>query len=204
MQPFTKITGVAAPLPAENVNTDVIIRIERLTNTDWSETGPWAFEAWRFLPNGEPNPDFVMNKEPYRDAPILIAGRNFACGSSREGAGLALLGAGVRTGIAPRFGPIFFNNCFQNGMLPVVLPPDTAQRFMEMAESDPGAEFTIDLESKTVTAPGGEAVSFELDEMRRQGLLQGLDDIGLTLSRSAEIDAFQQRDRAERPWIYLS
>jgi 3-isopropylmalate/(R)-2-methylmalate dehydratase small subunit len=203
MQPFTKVTGAAAPLPAENVNTDIIIRIDRLTNTNWDDTGPWAFEAWRYLPDGSENPDFVMNKDAYRGAPILIAGRNFACGSSREGAVRALAAAGFRSVIAPSFGPIFFNNCFQNGMLPVVLPGGAVAEFIAMAEAAPGAEFTVDLEAKTVTPPRGEPVAFDLDEMRRQGLLRGLDEIGLTLGRAAEIDAFQARDRAERPWIYL-
>jgi 3-isopropylmalate/(R)-2-methylmalate dehydratase small subunit len=207
MKSFTSVTGVAAPLPAENVNTDVIVRIDRLTDSDWDALAPYCFEAWRYRPDGSDDPDFVLNKPEYQAATILIAGKNFACGSSREGAVRALECIGIRSVIAPSFGPIFYNNCFQNGMLPVILPEDTVAAYMALAETNPGAEFTVDLEAKLVTPPPnsldhGEPAPFDLDEMRRQGLLQGLDEIGLTLTRAAEIDAFQAKDRAERPWIY--
>ena len=204
MQSFTTLHGVAAPLMAQNVDTDVIIRIEVLTNLERDELGPHAFGAWRFLPDGSDNPDFVMNQAPWRGAPIILAGENFGCGSSREAAVWALAGMGVRCVIAPSFGNIFYNNCFQNGVLPVIIPLAAIEAFAEIARAQPDAPFTIDLERKVVVPPNGEPVPFDLDELRRQGLLHGLDDLGLTLKRSPEIDGFQQRDRAARPWIYAS
>ena len=204
MQPFTTLHSVAAPLMAQNVDTDIIIRIEALANLERRELGPHAFAAWRYLPDGSENPDFVMNQAPWRGAPIILAGPNFGCGSSREAAVWALAGMGVRCVIAPSFGNIFYNNCFQNGVLPVALPRETVEQFAEIARAQPEAPFTVDLERKVVVPPNGRPIPFDLDELRRQGLLHGLDDLGLTLKRTAEIDSFQQRDRAARPWIYGS
>ena len=202
MTPFRKITGPAAPLMAENVDTDVIIRLERIAELPREELGRWAFEAWRYRPNGSENPDFVLNREPWRGAPILLAGANFGCGSSREGAVWALAGLGIRAVIAPSFGPIFVGNCYQNGILPVVLPAETVERFAEIARARPGAPFTVDLERCLVVPPEGEPVPFEIDALRRAALLDGLDDVGLTLRRMDEIRAWQAADRKRRPWVW--
>lgn len=204
MDPFTSLSGPAAPLMAQNVDTDVIIPIRRLTDYGRDELQPYAFESWRYLSDGSENPDFVLNQQPWRGAPILLAGPNFGCGSSREGAVWALKCMGVRSVIAPSFGGIFFNNMFQNGMLPVVLPAETVAQFAEISRTEPGVPFTVDLERKVVVPPNGAPVPFETDEMRRQGLLQGLDDLGLTLKRETEIAAFQAADAERRPWIYMS
>lgn len=203
MDPFTSVTGPAAPLMAQNVDTDVIIPIRRLSDYGRDELGPYAFESWRYLPDGAENPEFLLNQEPWSGAPILLAGPNFGCGSSREGAVWALKCLGVRSVIAPSFGGIFFNNMFQNGMLPVVLPAETVEQFAEISRTEPGVPFTVDLERKAVVPPNGAPAPFEVDEMRRQGLLQGLDDLGLTLKRETEIAAFQSADAERRPWIYL-
>lgn len=202
MTPFTTVRGRAAPLMAQNVDTDIIIRIQRLTDLERDELGPYAFESWRYRPDGSENPDFLLNQTPWRGAPILLAGPNFGCGSSREGAVWALAGTGVRCVIAPSFGGIFYNNCFQNALLPVRLPAETVEEFAETARARPDGEFEVDLTRKMVTAPDGTEVAFDLDEMRRQGLLQGLDDLGLTLERLPEIAAFQRADAQRRPWIY--
>ena len=202
MIPFTTISGPAAPLMAANVNTDVIIRIERLSLMARDELAPYAFEAWRTRPDGAPDPEFVLNQPVWRDAPILLAGPNFGCGSSREGAVWALDCIGVQAIIAPSFGAIFANNCYQNGMLPVVLPAETVESFAEIARAQPGAPFTVDLERRVVVPPNGAPVPFEIDELRRQSLLTGLDDIGLTTGRLDEIAAFQAADQNTRPWVY--
>jgi 3-isopropylmalate/(R)-2-methylmalate dehydratase small subunit len=202
MEPFTSISGAAAPLMMQNVDTDVIVPIQRLTDYGREQLAPYAFEALRYLDDGEDNPAFLLNNPPWRGAPILLAGANFGCGSSREGAVWALACIGIRCVIAPSFGGIFFNNCFQNGLLPVVLPQATVETLAELARAEPDAPFTVDLEGKLVLPPDGSRILFEIDEVRRQALLQGLDDLGLTLKKEAEIAAFQQRDRLQRPWIY--
>ncbi len=201
---FTVLEGVAAPFMRENVDTDVVIRIERLVGPDRENLGPWAFESLRYRPDGSENPDFVLNHPHYRGARILLAGRNFGCGSSREGAVWAIRGMGIRCVIAPSFGDIFFNNCFQNGVLPIVLPQAEVEALAEEARAaaEAGATFTIDLEAQEVRTPGKRVVAFTVDPNRRQALLQGLDPIGATLLRDAEIAAFQARDRQERPWVY--
>ncbi|MDD9877333.1 MAG: 3-isopropylmalate dehydratase small subunit [Magnetovibrio sp.] len=200
MEKFTTLTGVAAPLMEANINTDIIIPIKRLVGTDRSTMGAYAFEPWRYRSEGVENPDFVLNQDGYRDATILIAGPNFACGSSREGAVWALDGIGIKAVIAPSFGGIFFNNCFQSGILPIVLAPDVVDDFA--ARAGPGAAFTIDLEALAITPPNGQPVAFEVEPFRRAALLAGLDDVGMTLKRADEIAAFQDADRVDRPWIY--
>ncbi len=202
MTPLTTVSGPAAPLMAENVNTDVIIRIERLTLVARDALGPYAFEAWRTRPDGAPDPDFVLNQPAWANAPILLAGANFGCGSSREGAVWALNCLGVRVVIAPSFGAIFANNCYQNGTLPVVLPAETVETFAAIARAQPGAPFTVDLEGRVVVPPNGAPVPFEIDELRRQSLLTGLDDIGRTTQRLDEIAAFQAADSIVRPWVH--
>ena len=201
MQRFTTLTGPAAPLLAANIDTDVIIRIERLTSGEVDKLGHYAFEALRYLPDGADNPDFVFNQPAFRGAPILIAGPNFGCGSSREGAVTALLGLGVRCVIADSFGDIFFNNCFQNGVLPIRLPEDEIERLA--LEARGGKPFIVDLERRVLATPGGREVAFAVDDLRRTALLEGLDDIGLTLKYDQEIRAWQAADRTARPWVWL-
>ena len=203
MQKFTELTAIAAPLMRPNVDTDVIIRIERLIGAPRAEMGRWCFEAWRFLPDGSDAPGFLLNQLPWRRAGILLNGPNFGCGSSREGAVWALMGLGIRCVIAPSFGDIFFNNCFQNGMLPVVLPADAIESIAAQVLEDPERRpVTVSLVEGVVVAPDGTRHPFDVDPLRRKALLEGLDDIGLSLLREAEIAAFQARDAVSRPWVY--
>jgi 3-isopropylmalate/(R)-2-methylmalate dehydratase small subunit len=201
MDRFTTLSGVAAPLMRNNIDTDAIIRIERMTGATPQEMAPFAFEMLRTRPDGTPNPDFVLNQEPFREAPILLAGDNFGCGSSREGAVWALKYSGIRCVIAPRFGDIFYNNCFQNGLLPVVLPEEQVQKLAAQSESG-NARVTVDLVRRVVISPRGEEMPFPIEDIRRDALLEGLDDIGLTLKYDTAIAAFQAQDRVERPWIW--
>ena len=198
MQPFTTLTGAAAPLLRDNIDTDIIIRVERLAGTSRESMGAVAFETWRFLPDGSENPEFVLNQPRFRGAPILLTGSNFGCGSSREGAVWAMMGMGLRCVVAESFGDIFFNNCFQNGMLPIRLDPAVIARLA----ATPGP-VTVDLAAQVVVA-GNDRVAFEIEPMRRTALLEGLDEIGLTLQHAAAIARYQAADRAERPWVWLS
>ena len=194
MTPFTTLTGVAAPLLRDNIDTELILRIERLTGTTRESMGAVAFETWRIRPDGSENPDFVLNQPRFRNAPILLAGANFGCGSSREGAVWAIMGLGVRCVLAESFGDIFYNNCFQNGLLPACLP-------RLALEGLAGHVVTVDLASQTVTGPDG-AVSFAIEPMRKAALLGGLDEIGLTLQHADAIAAYQAADRVARPWAW--
>ncbi|RSZ44380.1 MULTISPECIES: 3-isopropylmalate dehydratase small subunit [unclassified Variovorax] len=200
MTPFTSVTGAAVPLMRANVDTDVIIRIERLTSFQRDQLGPYAFEALRLRADGSEDPACVLNQPVFRQAPVLLAAENFGCGSSREGAVWALMGLGVRCVIAPSFGDIFFNNCFQNGVLPLRLP--IAQVEALAAQCAGGAAMKVDLQAQTITAPDGSVSPFEIDPLRREALLHGLDDIGLTLKDDALIREWQQADRARRPWAW--
>lgn len=203
MEKFTKLVAPAAPLMRHNVDTDVIITIDRLMALPRAEMGGYAFEVWRFLSDGSENPEFELNRPGFRDAEILIAGRNFGCGSSREMAVWALAGMGMRCVIAPSFGDIFANNCVKNGVLAIALPEDVVEGLAAEAERVAGARpFTVDLETGILTTPGGDTVSFEIAAGDREALLSGLDEIGKTLELGARIDAFQARDREQRPWIY--
>lgn len=205
MQPFTTVTGPAAPLMRANIDTDVIIRVERLVGTTRESMGAHAFEIWRLRPDGSEDPEFVLNRKEFRAAPILLAGANFGCGSSREGAVWALMGMGVRTVIAPSFSDIFRNNAFQNGLLPVVLDEPAVRAIAAQVEAAPGdARVTVDLQRQVVIAPDGTAHAFAIDPARREALLAGLDDIGLTLRVAPTIAAWQQADRAARPWAWLA
>lgn len=200
LPPFTVVTGAAPYLARPNVDTDVIIRIERLTTLAKDELGPFAMEALRFRADGSEDPDFILNQPAFRGAPILLTGDNFGCGSSREGAVWALQGLGIRCVIAPSFGDIFFSNCFQNGVLPIRLP---AARIEALAAAcGAGAALTVDLQQRELIAPDGSATPFAIDPMRREGLLHGLDDIGLTLKDDALIREWQQADRMRRPWAW--
>jgi 3-isopropylmalate/(R)-2-methylmalate dehydratase small subunit len=200
MQPFTTVSGPAARLPQANVDTDVIVRIERLTSLPREQLGPYALEALRYREDGSENPDFVFNRPAFRGAPILLAGENFGCGSSREGAVWALMGLGLRCVIAPSFGDIFFNNCFQNGLLAIRLPAREVEALAEACAD--GAPLTVDLQACTLTLAGGKPQAFAVDPLRREALLHGLDDIGLTLKDDALIRAWQQADRLRRPWAW--
>jgi len=200
MQPFTQVTGPAVPLMRANIDTDVIIRIERLTALPKDQLGPYALEALRFRADGSEAPDCVLNQPAFRGAPILLAADNFGCGSSREGAVWALMGIGVRCVIAPSFGDIFFSNCLQNGVLPIRLPLPQVEALA--AQCADGAAMTVDLQACTLTAPDGRRTAFEIDPLRREALLHGLDDIGLTLKDDALIRRWQQQDRLRRPWAW--
>ncbi|SNB61004.1 3-isopropylmalate dehydratase, small subunit [Arboricoccus pini] len=203
MQPFTKLTGVAAPLPLVNVDTDKIIPAKWLKTIKRTGLGIAAFETLRYETDGSEKPDFVLNREPYRHAEILIAGANFGCGSSREHAPWALLDFGIRCVIAPSFADIFFNNCFKNGILPIVLPQEQIDLLMQEATEADDPTFTVDLEAKEIIRPRGNApLPFDVDAFSRDCLLQGLDDIGLTLAKSTKIDGFESQQRTGQPWLY--
>ncbi|AGU53518.1 3-isopropylmalate dehydratase, small subunit [Variovorax paradoxus B4] len=204
MTPFTVLQAVAAPLLLDNIDTDTIIRVEPLfSGVPREQLGPHALAALRFRADGSEDPDFVLNRTPYRSAHILLAGDNFGCGSSREGAVWALMALGIRCVVAPSFGDIFYGNCFQNGLLPVQLARAQVEALAHAVSRTPSSPVTVDLPACTVHAPGMAALHFALPARRREGLLRGLDDLELTLARSAEIDAFQARDAQARPWIYL-
>jgi 3-isopropylmalate/(R)-2-methylmalate dehydratase small subunit len=205
-QPFNKLTAIAAPIMRGNIDTDVIIRIERLVGNSIRGTlGKWAFGSLRYLPDGSENPAFILNREPYRQAEILVTGPNFGCGSSREGAVWSLQEMGIRAIIGSGFGDIFFANCFQNGILPIVVEKEIVDSLAADVEATQGAgKISIDLEARTIMSPSGKRHTFEIDPRRREGLLQGLDEVALTLQRDAEIRDFQATDRAERPWIHFA
>jgi 3-isopropylmalate/(R)-2-methylmalate dehydratase small subunit len=198
MQAFTKLTGIAAPLPMINVDTDMIIPKQFLKTILRTGLGKHLFDEMRFTPEGKEIPDFVLNREPYRKAAVLVSGDNFGCGSSREHAPWALLDFGIRCVIAPSFADIFYNNCFQNGILPLKLPKDQVDQLMEDAKA--GREITVDLEAQIVKA-GNKNFPFTLDEFRRNCLLKGLDSIGLTLQNEADITAYEKKQKSERPWV---
>jgi 3-isopropylmalate/(R)-2-methylmalate dehydratase small subunit len=201
MEPFTTLTGIAAPLPLINVDTDMIIPKQFLKTIKRSGLGKNLFDEMRFDQDGNEIAAFVLNKPAYRNAEILIGGDNFGCGSSREHAPWALLDFGIRCVIAPSFADIFFNNCFKNGILPIVLPQDQVDLLMSDAENGANARMTVDLESQTVTRPDGTTFSFNVDAFKKHCLMNGLDDIGLTMEKVASIDAFESKATIERPWV---
>lgn len=206
MKKVSAISGVAAPLLLANVDTDVIIRIEKLAQCPRGELGSWAFGPLRFLPDGSENPDFVLNQPGWQGAPILVAGPNFGCGSSREHAVWALQGLGIACVIAPSFGDIFRSNCFQNGLLPVQLGAPEAQQLMawleERHQRGEPASMTVDLAAQAIRWPGGTDMKFVIEARRRTALMQGLDEIGVTRTHEAQVDAWQALDRQRRPWIW--
>ena len=201
MEKFTKLSGVAAPLPLVNVDTDMIIPKQFLKTIKRSGLGANLFDEMRFTPDGDEIPDFVLNKPQYRQAEILVAGENFGCGSSREHAPWALLDFGIRAVIAPSFADIFFNNCFKNGILPIVLPQDEIDLLMGDAEKGANAVLTVDLEKQEITRPDGSVVEFEVDAFKKHCLLNGLDDIGLTMQKSSAIDTFEAKATDRTPWL---
>ena len=203
MESLQKVTGIAAPMLRINIDTDQIIPTLFLGGTDAKGYGEHLFHHSRYLPDGKPNPDFILNQPPYDHAQVLLADRNFGCGSSRERAPKALREFGFRAVIAPSFGGIFFNNCYRNGIVPVELPIADVRAIVTEVDALRGAaSVTVDLEAQTVTSPSGKEYRFTAPGTLRQMLLQGVDEIELTLSRGREIDAFRERDRARRPWAY--
>lgn len=202
MQKFITLTGVAAPLMKANIDTDVIIPAKCLVGHRRDQLGEFCFEAYRYRPDRSENPDFVLNQPRYRGAQVLVTGQNFGCGSSRESAVWALAGIGMRCVIAPGFGDIFFNNAFQNGMLLIRLPQEQVEQLAADFENAATSTMTVDLRQQMIVSPSGVRMPFEVDAERRQALLEGRDEIGMTLSRDSEILAFHERDRRARPWIY--
>ena len=198
MNKFETLTAIAAPFPKKNVDTDLIIRIERCTGMPKEELGKYAFEMARFLPGGAEDPAFLFNQPRYRNPEIIVCGEFFGTGSSREVAVWALASMGVRCVIAPSFGQIFFNNCFQNGMLAIVLPQPAVDELMKQASQPDAKPFTVDLANQTING----SVHFDVSPRNKKMLLEGLDEIGLTLAMESKIAAFQAADRKHRPWIY--
>ena len=212
MQKFEKFTGLVAPLDRANVDTDAIIPKQFLKSIKRSGFGPYAFDEWRYLDHGEPgmdcskrplNPDFVLNQPRYQGAQILLARENFGCGSSLEHAPWALADYGFRVIIAPSFADIFFNNCFKNGLLPIKLATERVDALFQAVEAQPGFALAVDLVQQNLIAPDGTAYQFEVDEFRKHCLLNGLDDIGLTLQHQDEIKAFEAKHRAAQPWLFV-
>ena len=201
MEPFSKLTGKAAPLEMINVDTDIIIPKQFLKTVKRTGLGISAFYNIRYDDNGNENPDFVLNKPEYKDAKVLITGENFGCGSSREHAPWAILGMGIRCIIAPSFADIFFNNSFKNGILPIQLPQEQVDTLMKEAKDNPDATFEIDLEKQTITRGNKFSFDFDIDPFRKHCLLHGLDDIGLTLEKGSEISAFEEKRSADKPWL---
>jgi 3-isopropylmalate/(R)-2-methylmalate dehydratase small subunit len=201
MEKFTKLTSVAAPLPLTNVDTDMIIPARFLKTIKRTGLSEGLFYALRHDDNGEPV-DFVLDRPAYKGAQILVAGANFGCGSSREHAPWALLDAGIRCVIATSFADIFYNNCFKNGILPIVLPQEDVDKLLDDASRGANARVTVDLENQTIQGPDGGTISFEIDAFRKHCLLNGLDDIGLTLERAPEIDEFEAEQKTRQPWLY--
>ena len=211
MEKFTTLSGLVAPLDRPNVDTDAIIPKQFLKSIQRSGFGPNLFDEWRYLDHGEPgmdnsqrplNPDFVLNDPRYQGASILLARDNFGCGSSREHAPWALTDYGFKVIIAPSYADIFFNNCFKNGVLPIVLEAARLNDLFEDVEANPGYRLRVNLEQQTITKPDGEVLGFEVDEFRKYCLLNGLDDIGLTLQHADDISAYEERRRQEAPWLF--
>ena len=211
MKAFTRLTGLVCPLDRANVDTDAIIPKQFLKSIQRSGFGPNLFDEWRYLDHGEPgmdnsirpqNPDFVLNFPRYRGAQILLARENFGCGSSREHAPWALDDYGFRVVIAPSFADIFFNNCYKNGLLPIVLPAEVMDRLFAGCEASEGYRLTVDLAAQTVTTPQGDSFGFDITEHRKHCLLNGLDEIGLTLRHADEIRAFEDNRRQTQPWLF--
>ena len=203
MQPFTKHTGLAVPLDRTNVNTDEITPARFLKTIKRTGFDGILFADWRYIGNSrEPNPDFVLNQPRYQGGSILVAGDNFGCGSSREHAPWAIGDYGFRCIIAPSFADIFYNNCFNNSILPITLDEATVEELFKEIEAQEGYTLSVDLEAQTVTTSSGRVLHFEIDQFRKQALLKGLDNIGWTLSHDEEISAYENRRRQEAPWLF--
>ncbi|WP_323009221.1 3-isopropylmalate dehydratase small subunit [Paracoccus sp. (in: a-proteobacteria)] len=201
MDKFTTLTGIAAPMPLVNIDTDMIIPKQFLKTIHRSGLGKNLFDEMRYNPDGSEIPDFVLNQPAYRDSQIIVAGDNFGCGSSREHAPWALLDFGIRCVISTSFADIFYNNCFKNGILPIMMPKEVVDVLMEDAKKGANARITVDLENLTVTTSDGQSLPFELDSFRRHCLLNGLDDIGLTMEKASAIDTYEAQMTQSRPWV---
>jgi 3-isopropylmalate/(R)-2-methylmalate dehydratase small subunit len=211
MEKFTTMTGLVAPMDRSNVDTDAIIPKQFLKSIKRSGFGPNLFDEWRYLDHGEPgmdnstrpiNPDFVLNQDRYKGASVLLARENFGCGSSREHAPWALLDFGFRVIIAPSYADIFFNNCFKNGILPIVLDAQVVDELFQAVAASEGYQLTVDLEAQTISTPDGKTIAFDVEGFRKHCLLNGLDDIGLTLQHVDEIRAYEAKRSAEAPWLF--
>jgi 3-isopropylmalate/(R)-2-methylmalate dehydratase small subunit len=211
MKAFTTVTAKAAPLDRPNVDTDAIIPKQYLKSIKRTGFGQYLFDDWRYLDQGDldipvatrrPNPEFVLNQAAYRDAKILVSRENFGCGSSREHAVWALEDYGFRAVIAPSYADIFFNNSFKNGFLPIILKPDEVQQVFDAIAKDAATEIIVDLPAQQVKLPGGEVFTFEIDEFRKDCLVRGLDEIGLTLQSAAGIRAYEEKRKASAPWLF--
>ncbi len=211
MDKFTSLKGIVTPLDRSNVDTDAIIPKQFLKSIKRSGFGPNLFDDWRYMDTGEPgmdnstrplNTDFVLNKDRFKGASILLARKNFGCGSSREHAPWALQDYGFRVIIAPSFADIFCNNCFKNGVLPIVLDASVVDQLFNEVDASPGYQLDVDLDAQTITTPGGNVISFEVDAFRKHCLLNGLDDISLTLQHVDDIKAYEQRRRQDTPWLF--
>ena len=201
MDKFTTLTGVAAPLDRVNIDTDAIIPKQYLKTIARTGLGTGLFSEMRYKDDGSENPDFVLNKPAYRNAKIIVAGDNFGCGSSREHAPWALLDYGITCVISTSFADIFYNNCFQNGVLPAKVSPEDLEKLMEGASRGANATFTVDLEAQEITGPDGEAVKFDIDSYNKHCLLNGLDDIGLTMQKDKTISGYEGEVKSARPWL---
>ena len=201
MEKFTKVTGVAAPMPLINIDTDMIIPKLFLKTIHRSGLGKNLFDEMRYNEDGSEIPDFVLNQPAYRNSQIIVAGDNFGCGSSREHAPWALLDFGIRVVISTSFADIFFNNCFKNGILPIILPQEDIDKLMDDASRGSNAVVSVDLENQVITGPDGGTIEFTVDAFKKHCLLNGLDDIGLTLQKSDAIDAFEKQYGAATPWV---
>jgi 3-isopropylmalate/(R)-2-methylmalate dehydratase small subunit len=201
MEKFTKLQGIAAPMPLVNIDTDMIIPKVFLKSIKRTGFGVNLFDEMRYNRDGTEIPDFVLNKPQYRNAEILVAGDNFGCGSSREHAPWAIADFGIKCVISTSFADIFFNNCFKNGILPIVLPQEQVDVLMKDAEKGENARMTVDLEAQEITTSDGETIAFDVDAFKKHCLLEGLDDIGLTMEKAAAIDTFEAQASAARPWV---
>lgn len=202
MKKFETFTGVAAPMPIRNIDTDMIIPKQFLKTIKREGLGVHLFDEMRYQDDGSENSEFVLNKAAYRNAEIIVAGDNFGCGSSREHAPWALNDFGIKVIISTSFADIFYNNSFKNGMLPIRVDEDTLAKLMDDAERGENARLTIDLEAQTISGPDGGSVSFEVDPFRKHCLLEGLDDIGLTQQKAEKIDSFEDKQKSTQPWLY--
>ena len=201
MDKFTTLTGIAAPMPLVNIDTDMIIPKQFLKTIHRSGLGKNLFDEMRFNADGSEVADFILNQPAYRQSQIIVAGDNFGCGSSREHAPWALLDYGIRCVISTSFADIFYNNCFKNGILPIVMPPEVVEVLMEDARKGANARMTVDLENQTVTTSDGQSFPFQVDPFRKHCLLNGLDDIGLTMEKAPAIDAYEAQMAQSRPWV---
>lgn len=213
MEKFQKFSGLVAPLDRANIDTDAIIPKQFLKSIKRTGFGPYLFDEWRYLDHGEPgmdctnrplNKEFVLNQQRYQGASILLARANFGCGSSREHAPWALLDFGIKVVIAPSYADIFFSNCFKNGILPIVLDNSQIDQLFNAVAQQPGYQITVDLEAECLTLPDGQQISFTVDSFKKHCLINGLDEIGLTLEKVAQIKAYEERRKKEAPWLFAN